>query len=129
MDYQNIKTLKHQVEHCLKFWPETRNSDIELTTRIWKEYYAKYLIPGDRLLLNGVPISEAVELKKLFILPREDNVKRARAYWQNTKKMYPPTDPRIAKKRGMLEDDWRVAMGYPTKESTGTDQPSWEINN
>ena len=113
INYRQIKTLKGQVEHCLKNYPDTRNSDITLTIQIWREFYPEKVI------------GEAVALKDLYELPREDNVKRARAYFQNDKKLYWPTSLEIAKKRGILEDEWRVAMGYPTKATTGTPQPQY----
>lgn len=120
MHYGNIKDLKNQVKYCLENFEETRNSDITLTIQIWKEFYKEYIKKGQ----YG---DEGIWLKDLYELPREDNVKRARAYWQNSKNMFLPTDPKIAKKRGILEDEWRVAMGYPTKESAGTGQPSWDV--
>lgn len=117
MNYQDIKTLKGQVEYCLRAYPETRNSDITLTIQIWREFYPERMRKlGERM---------AVELKDLYDLPREDNVKRARAYFQNDKKLYLPTELSIAKRRGILEDEWRVAMGYPTKATTDTPAPSW----
>lgn len=128
MNYPEIKTLKFQVEHCLKHEPETRNSDIILTIRLWKIFYLHYLAYDPFTVGDFGPDKvEAVYLTALFKLPSQDAIKRVRAYWQNTRKMYPPSDWRVAKKRNMLENDWRVAMGYPTKESTGTGQPSWDI--
>jgi len=124
MHYSEIKTLKHQVEHCLKEFPYTRNSDIDLTIKLWRLFYADHII-YDPFVANMD--DDKIYLKSLFKLPSQEAIKRVRAYWQNTKKMYPPSNWEIAKKRNMLEDDWRVAMGYPTKESAGTGQPSWDI--
>ena len=61
----------------------------------------------------------------LYWLPREDNVKRVRAFWQNDKKKFLPTVLEVAIARRINEDEWRVAMGYPTKATTGTPTPSW----
>jgi len=110
MEYEKIKNLKGKIEYCLRNYPETRNSDITLTIKIWQTFYG---------------ISDFVSLKDLYNLPREDNVKRIRAKIQNDQKKFLPTILKVAKKRGILEDEWRVAMGYPTKESSGTLNPSW----
>lgn len=108
----NIKRLNEKVEYCLEYYPETRNSDIELTTRIWKEFHKSYLFDlGSKELY--------VKVKDLFELPREDNIKRVRAKIQNDDKKWLPTDWKIAKKRGILEGEWRQAMGYPSKEPKG----------
>lgn len=116
MEYKQIKNLKSQVEDILRTIPQSRNSDITLTLLIWKKYYPQLLID------NG----SAVKLAELYKLPREDNVKRVRAQFQNDKKMFWPTDEKVAKARGMNIDEWRVAMGYPTAAGTYT-PPSEEI--
>lgn len=118
MEYNQIKTLKKQVEHCLRQYPLTRNSDITLTIQIWRVFYPRHIY-------TGVGTDDMVKLGDLYHLPREDNVKRARAYIQNERKMYLPTDLKVALKRGILEDEWRVATGYPTKATAGTEKPSW----
>lgn len=96
----------------------SRDSDITLMFWIWFNFYHDHLIVG----ADG---QYSIKIKSLYELPREDNIKRVRAYFQNVRKMYPPTLEHIAKKRGMLIDEWRVAMGYPTQESAGTESPSW----
>jgi hypothetical protein len=118
MEYRAIKNLKKVVEAMLRDNPATRNSDIELTIAIWKKYYPHFVIVSK----TG---TEYIPLLTLFELPREDNIKRARAFIQNEKKKYLPTEWAIATKRGILENEWRVAMGYPTQGTTGTENPSW----
>ena len=108
------------VEYCLRAYPDTRNSDITLTIQIWRQFFVsriQYLGEGGT--------RECVQLKDLYDLPREDNVKRARAYFQNDRRLYLPTSEAVAKARGINIDEWRVAMGYPTKQTTGTEKPSW----
>lgn len=117
MGYKEIKTLKGQVEHCLREHPSTRNSDILLMTILWREFYPTQIVE-----VYGVA---HISLSALYVLPREDNIKRVRAQFQNDKGLYLPTDWKVAQKRGIAEDEWRVALGFPTKETTGTDQPSW----
>ena len=100
----SIKMLKDKVEHCLEKYPDTRNSDIALTIAVWHEYYNNNILNIDGELL--------VKLKDLYELPREDNIKRIRAKFQNEKKQYLPTDPIVRKKRRILEDEWRSNLGY-----------------
>ena len=119
MDYKKIKTLKWQVEHCLRESADTRNCDITLMIEVWLTFYPEYLMP------NHAERYIAIKLGALYELPREDNIKRVRAHFQNKKKMYLPTDWKVAQKRGIAEDEWRVALGYPTKVTAGMDQPNW----
>ena len=100
--------LKTQVEYCLRNFPETRNSDITLTIKVWRRFHISKTIGGEGM---------AIHLSELYELPREDNIKRIRADF-NSKKMYYPTDWEIAKRRGIEENKWRVTLGYPTKEET-----------
>jgi len=95
-----LETLKSQVEAVLADEPETRNSDIGLLIAIWRKFYG---------------IKMAVNVSQLYELPREDNVKRIRAKFQNEEGKYLPTELKIALKRGILEDKWRAFMGYAPK--------------
>lgn len=108
MTISEIKKLKDKVEYCLREHPETRNSDIRLTHQIWATFH-----PRDLLRVNG---QWMVSLKAMYELPREDNVKRVRAKFQNEENKYLPTDLDIALKRGILEDVWREAMGYKVRK-------------
>ena len=72
--------------------------------------------------------NDSVMLKELFELPREDNIKRIRAKIQNDEKRLLPTKWEVARKRGILEDEWRVAMGYPSKNCAGQDK-LFEVKN
>jgi len=108
--YAESKTLTDRVEFCLRNYPETRDSDITLTIKIWKMFYLLFLRQDGNL-------NYMVPLESLFELPREDNVKRVRAQF-NSKGQYYPTNWRVAEARGIKEDDWRVALGYPTKQMT-----------
>lgn len=99
--------LYEKVLEILKDNPESRNSDIRLTMDVWIRYHDSRLFEHDE--------KRAVYLKDLYDLPREDHVKRIRAKIQNDEKKYPPTQWEIAKRRGFLEDEWRVLMGYASK--------------
>lgn len=121
MDYKQIKTLKGQVENILQDYPETRDSDVLLTCRIWVLFFPHFI------KREGDPQTGTayVYLKHLADLPREDNVKRVRAHFQNDRHQYLPRTWAVAKARKITEDEWRVAMGYPTKDTTGTGAPTY----
>src|SRR3990167_5089577 len=106
MKYENITHLKRVVDSVLSDNPATRNSDVTLTIEIWKRYCSSRLT-----YIEGVAY---VELGELYGLPREDNIKRIRASL-NAKGLYWPTDWKVAKARGINEDRWRIALGYPPK--------------
>ena len=98
----SVPQLKKMVEITLDENPkyngvEARNSDIALTILIWQRWYS---------------VGEAIQLGRLFNLPREDNVKRVRAVFQNVEHKYLPTDPSILIKRGIEEAYWFDALGY-----------------
>lgn len=93
----NLESLKGQVEYVLLNNPASRNSDIELTIGVWKMFWG---------------VEETVNIRKLFDLPREDNVKRIRAAF-NSKGKYLPTSYEVMKQRGLNEQEWRKWMGYP----------------
>lgn len=105
-----LKT-KEMVETILRNIPATRNSDITLMIEIWKRYYSQKLVQSSK---TG---DYAVILTNLYDLPREDDIKRWRAKF-NSQGMYYPTDWEVAKQRGILEDKWRLEMGYPLKSQT-----------
>lgn len=94
-------TLKSKVEAILQSVPHTRNDDVELMLNVWTTFYPK-------AILNGV----AVSLDDIRGLPREDHIKRIRAHFQNTKKLYLPTDPAVAKQRKFNIEEWRSLLGY-----------------
>lgn len=104
------RTLKYKVEEVLRNVPETRNSDILLTHKIWEIYHCS------KLFSNGTG-ALSVRLVDMYDLPREDNVKRIRAQF-NAQGKYYPTDWKIAEARGLKENEWRTFFGYPEKEET-----------
>ena len=100
----NLKTLQGQVEYILATIPETRNSDIALMVALWERFYPLLLVPTGK--------GSMVFLSKLYDLPREDNIKRVRAKFQNELKQYLPTSLEVAKQRKINEEVWREAMGH-----------------
>lgn len=101
-----IKQLKQKVKKMLALYPETRNSDVELTLRIWKEYYPMRILKREK---DG---KDYVALTDLFDLPREDNIKRLRAKIQNEEFLYLPTSKKVAEQRKINMDRWYKAMAY-----------------
>lgn len=96
-----LKTLKGQVEYCLKWNKKTRDDDMVLTIDVWREFYD---VRGEVIAINN-----------LLKLPRENNVGRIRRKFQERGK-YMPNSLEIVKKRKLNEDKWREFMGYPLKE-------------
>ncbi len=106
-----VPRLKNMVEQVLRDNPtymgaEARNSDVALTVLIWQRWYGVSDKP------DGM-----IHVRRLFDLPREDNVKRVRAKLQNEEHKYLPTNQDVLIKHGILEDYWHDALGYNlTKE-------------
>lgn len=91
-------TLKEQVLHVLKNYPKSRDSDQWLTIKIWAIFYPEYINRTD-------PINPKINLIDIMELPREDTVKRTRAYIQNEEGLFPPTTLEVALRR-----QWKEAM-------------------
>lgn len=104
-----LKTLKGQVLHCLKRYPQTRDCDKELTIVLWRRFYSEHITIVHTGFLAD---SECVKLPAIVFLPSQDAIKRIRAHIQNTLKQYPPASWKVAKGRGWLERDWQKALGY-----------------
>jgi hypothetical protein len=103
------RTLLDQVEFVLATYPETRNSDITLTLQLWEVYYPQFLHKDN----GGATIINA---RDLFDLPREDNIKRVRAKFQNEQQKYLPTSIDVLINRAKASKEWRQLLGY---------QPLW----
>lgn len=99
-----INTLDNRVRTVLADDEPSRNSDIRLTQMIWWKYHRHSLLEQ-----NGTVY---VDMKKLFDLPREDNIKRIRAKIQNVEKKFLPTNAEVAKKRGWQIEEWREYLGH-----------------
>ena len=96
--------LKEQVERILQLYPESRNSDITLMILLWERYFPQYLIK------SKVNDDKAINVKSLFVLPREDHIKRYRAKIQNIELKYLPTEFGVVKQRKINEGVWREEM-------------------
>lgn len=96
-----MKQLKRQVHTCLAQYPEARNSDITLTILVWQRYYS---------------VEQSIDLKSLYYLPTQESIKRVRAQF-NQHGQYLPTDPKVAKARGMKIAEVRADLGYEDTQS------------
>ena len=109
--------LRDMVEDRLKNEEETRNSDIKLTIAIWRKFYPNYVLDTSQGDKSGI------FLDALFILPREDNIKRIRAKIQNEENKYLPTDPNVRRKRKISEDAWYDYLGYARRDPNQSELP------
>jgi hypothetical protein len=114
------KKLVDMVEEILRNKPDTRNSDIELMIEIWKRYYPQRIQTAyHHTIDNRGPqgAREFIYIDDLFQVPRHDAIKRIRATFNHEGKYF-PTDWNVARQRGLQEDAWRLALGYPAKADT-----------
>lgn len=99
-----IEDLKYQIVQCLQRFPNTRDSDVDLTIMVWITFWGQYI-----KLVSGI---HSVALEDLHRIPREDHIKRLRAKIQNEEGRYMPTRWEVAKARHIEENKWREALGY-----------------
>lgn len=77
----------------------SRDSDVYLTLMIWNNFYSE--------LVHKMGDKSYVFLDDIMRLPREDNVKRIRAHFQNDLNQYLPNSLEVAKQRRINEEVWR----------------------
>ena len=102
-------TIQDKIEHCLRKYPNTANSDIRLTASVWYEFYNSALSQQDGEL--------AVKLSEMYKLPTCDLVKRYRAKF-NAQGKYIPTDQKVFKQRKLNEKYWHEEFS-PSSPSRG----------
>lgn len=100
-------TLREKVEHCLKEFPASRNSDVLLTAYIWKEFHDKQLSSFDEYYKSGKYKVYEILAGFMTSVPREDDVSRMRRIIQNDEGKYPPTDNEVEKQRKQKEKNWK----------------------
>lgn len=98
-----MQNLKEKILWILSEDEQSRNSDIRLTQMIWYKFHNSKLVKLD----DG---TQAVRLRDLFDLPREDNIKRLRAKIQNEEHKFLPTTMEVRKKRKINERIWHDYM-------------------
>ena len=94
----NNIALSDMVHRVLKYIPETRNSDVLLTSWIWKKFFP------DKVN------NDMVNIHDLFVLPREDDIKRLRAKIQNELKLFLPTDFKVVERRRWKRKNWETSI-------------------
>lgn len=95
-----LKTYKQRTAAVMKKYAATRNNDMSL--------YAHYLytyFPGK--IDEDANGDAFIRLKDLKEMPTMENIRRSRQIIQNDDRKYLPTDPEVARERGMKEKDWR----------------------
>jgi len=95
-----LKNYKEKVYHILKKHPSTRNNDGRLLA-FFIVTYCKNLV------FKNQEGKVSMELEDLDQLPPIENVRRSRQIIQNDDGDFPPTDPEVAKERGIKQKDWR----------------------
>jgi hypothetical protein len=85
--------------------PATRDSDVTLMIEVWKKFYSEYLVIREK---DGEAF---IKLKHLYIVPREDTIKRMRAKL-NEEGKYLTSDEKVAKQRRLNMDEWHKAMAF-----------------
>jgi len=106
-----MNNLKQKILWILSEDEQSRNSDIRLTQMIWYKFHNSKLVKLD----DG---TQAVRLRDLFDLPREDNIKRIRAKIQNEEGKFLPTSAEVRKQRKINEWKWRDQMS-PSNPAMG----------
>lgn len=100
-----MKGPYNQVLAVLSADQESRNSDSRLICTLWKSYNPDQVAnfgQGDTVKLEDI----------IYKLPKFSSVERARRVIQNDLALYPPTDPKIAKKRRIKEEHYREALRH-----------------
>lgn len=101
---KGLKGLSHKVLTILKESPNTRDDDWSLIFALWKRYFPQHIAA------EGYPQRYWIELQNIRNLPNPAHIIRIRAWFQNTKRLYPPTSIEVAKARGWNELEWREAI-------------------
>jgi len=94
--------LKQKVLNVLEYSPETSNSDIELTKKIWKKFHL------DKLIYSQEARDYCLPLGNLSDIPTQDDIKRVRAHIQNNEHKFLPTDQKVLEARKILEKQWYI---------------------
>jgi hypothetical protein len=103
-----------EVKDILAEFEDARNSDIVLTSRLWKKFYPSHI--------HNFEGKNYIALESLTVVPMFDTISRARRIIQNDEYTYLPTKLEVAKARRINEDVWRKAMA--TKQITIFNKPN-----
>ena len=90
-----MNNLKSKILAVLKKYPYTRNSDINLTLKVWELYYPGFIKDGK------------IKLEMMHYLPRESHITRLRAEIQHNMGLYTPTCLKVAYNRNMKQSGYK----------------------
>lgn len=96
--------LSEKVEHVLQKYPQTSNSDVELTLYVWWDFY--------RSLIKDVDGEKCIPMRLIRELPSEDDMSRIRRKFNEMGK-YKATDATVIKRR---EREKNVESTIKTKD-------------
>lgn len=119
---ETSKNLKEQILKILEKYPATRNSDRLLHGAILKKFYSHLLIEVEKNgeILFCLPVTERNSVhynrvtEEFRKIPLGETVKRHRARIQNHDGKFLPTDPKVAKQRGIKQE--AIQTYYSTKK-------------
>jgi len=98
-------TLKDEVTNVLRDYPATRNDDALLALYVWwRRMPDAFRQIDNKWYIEVSSITSG--------LPREDNIKRIRAFIQNEERQYLPTDLYVLAKRAKRADNWKEEIIY-----------------
>jgi len=92
-----LKTVKDRVRFLLERFPLARNSDTYLFILYWK-YFVNL-------------ITEYVPWKTMMKAATPSTIRTARQQVQNEEGLYPPTDPKVLRRRQRKREAYRRALG------------------
>lgn len=93
-----LDNLKEKVLAVLAETPQARDSDQYLTLCIWNRYYPECIKE-----IDGV---KHIALTDVMKMPREDSIKRHRAFIQNEERLFLPTKLKVVRRRQQNELLW-----------------------
>jgi len=96
--------VRNRVERLLEEDERTRNDDLWLIYKIWRQE-SKVFIP----------------FEDFQTLTSAETVRRMRAFIQNEEKKFLPTDPKVRIKRRINEESWRTWLRF-AKEKYGIER-------
>lgn len=96
--------LTEQVRYVLETHPQTRNSDVGLTLRLWLTFH------GEKIIDGAADGEKLVTLTAVFNLPSEAAIGRIRRKF-NEQGLYLATDPVVIERRRKEKRVRRAAVG------------------
>lgn len=106
--------MKEQVLWCLENRRATRNCDRLLWMSVCKNFHRDDFMA---MIVTCAKVME-MEIAKLGLnghmdnLPTTESIRRTRQKVQNEDQLFPPTDPKVAKRRKLNIEAYRKELGY-----------------